>query len=180
MPAAVFFTPEERKRALELTSAGTSVQDISRLMGFSLAEFQTRRRKDYDVPALLKLWQHAQMEGIECLADTLITADKDKNPFQARIYSENIKWLLARRNAARYGDRLDITQGITTVDIARALEDARARAMVAHTPPAPLQLVGANVGADSVDSSELVTVESTGHLEGESAEVGQGFHKLLE
>lgn len=131
----VFFTQADRELALALTAAGRPVQEIALQLMMEVQAFQLRRRKDYADPKLKAQWDAAALEGIESLADSLVDVDTRKGPYQARIYSENIKWLLARRAAAKYGDRLDITQGVTTVDISRALEDARARAMVAHAVP---------------------------------------------
>lgn len=134
-------------------------------------QFQTRRRNDYDNPELKKQWEAAQVEGIESLADSLINVDTQKGPYQARIYSENVKWLLARRSAARYGDRLDITSGVTTVDISKALSDAKARAMVA-TSDAQDSLSGA-IDAVLIGEDIATRSEAGGELgNGESADSG--------
>lgn len=151
----ILFTPEDRELALALTAAGRPVQEIALQLLIEVTQFQQRRAYDKEDPARAKEWDAAALEGIEALADSLVDVDTRKGPYQARIYSENVKWLLARRAAAKYGDRLDITQGVTTVDIAQALSDARARAMVAHAAPVQIgEQVIEGVEGEQVDSGD--------------------------
>lgn len=148
-------TPDQRQRALSLTAEGRQVQAIAEALQLGVNEFQVLRRADLAHPIYKTQWETAMIEGVEALADTLVTVDSIKQPYQARIYSDNVKWLLARRAAAKYGDRLDITAGVTTVDIAKALGDATSRAR-AVSAAVPLQL-------DTIASSEAnaeVLVES--------------------
>jgi hypothetical protein len=150
----LLFSPEDRELALALTAAGKPVQEIALQLMLEVPQFQQRRAYDKENPELAKRWEAAALEGIEALADSLVDVDTRKGPYQARIYSENVKWLLARRAAAKYGDRLDITQGVTTVDIAQALSDARSRAMVKQ---ADVREITAEIvqEAESADSASV-------------------------
>lgn len=156
-PPKARFTDQERELAISLFEAGKPVQEVAEQLLMSLPMFNARRRNEYEHPELKERWERAKVEGIESLADSLISVDEKKGPYQARIYSENIKWLLARRAAPIYGDRLDLTQGVTTVDISKALSDARARAVTVAQAPA-LHIQNALENAAAIDA-ELVDVE---------------------
>jgi hypothetical protein len=61
------------------------------------------------------------------LADTLIDIpDTYEDVARAKLKSENIKWILSKRNRKDYGDKLEIDHN-HTVDIRQALESANAR-----------------------------------------------------
>lgn len=50
------------------------------------------------------------------------------NPLMARVVSDNIKWLAAKRAKDRYGDKLDIA--VThTIDLKSAIAEARQRSL---------------------------------------------------
>ncbi len=73
---------------------------------------------------------HAAREaGYYRLAESLMTIfETERDPAKAKILSDNLKWLLSKWNAKKYGDKIEIT-GDGTVSIALALEQARARTL---------------------------------------------------
>ena len=89
--------------------------------------------KDDDLRSMML---EAIQEGQDTLADILLEIDRDphygqSDPAMAKIISENIKWLLARRRPQEYGDRqtVDVNLKADAVILA-ALNAAKLR-----TPP---------------------------------------------
>lgn len=65
--------------------------------------------------------------GFEIQADSLLTIyDTEQDTNKARGKSDNLKWVLARRAASRYGDKITMDVN-NTIDIKGALLDAKAR-----------------------------------------------------
>jgi hypothetical protein len=85
---------------------------------------------------------HASSIAHELLADQLIEiADIYEDVNRGRLKSDNIKWLLARRAASKYGDKvtLDVNQ---TVSIGSAIDEALKRAIPQQTEKAqPIDIV---------------------------------------
>lgn len=71
---------------------------------------------------------HALESHHDSLAQTLVTAHDDIPDTQkARLYSDNVKWLLSKRDK-RYSDRLDVNVE-TRVSLADALKEATGRVL---------------------------------------------------
>lgn len=80
-------------------------------------------------PELLDLALNAEQMSQDILADKLVNiVDEYPDHNQAKVISENIKWLLARRRQKDYGDRM-ITEVNVTADkaILQALERSQER-----------------------------------------------------
>ena len=103
----------------------------------------------------------ARDQGLDQLADDLIDlADQYVDVQKARLKSDNIKWLLARRAHKRYGDKLDINMH-QTVDIGGALIDARKRAL---QPASNLQQIS------DAQVTDYVRIAQRAHSDIESSE----------
>lgn len=63
------------------------------------------------------------------LADKLLTIDEEMEVDRAVLRSRNIQWYLSRKNAPKYGDKLQVQ--VTHVDLTQALDDAKKRAIEA-------------------------------------------------
>lgn len=118
------YTQEQLDTAIELASKGEPLRIIIDAILTSEIGFWVYRQQhpDYQVA-----FEQARQEGLEHLADGLMTAHDDITDVQrARLKSDNAKWLLSKRKPAIYGDKVDIhvTQ---TIDISTALNEARAR-----------------------------------------------------
>lgn len=86
--------------------------------------------------------------GFEIQADSLHTIADDYHDVQkARLKSDNLKWILARRVPHKYGDRLDINLN-QTVDITGALLEARNRSTLSLHDP------------NNIDDAQLVETKS--------------------
>lgn len=82
--------------------------------------------QDEDFVSELK---HVQANAADELADTLLTIpDTYGDPIRASLKSSNIKWLLSKRFADRYGDKLSI-KNETIVRIDETLKNARKRVL---------------------------------------------------
>ena len=131
VPVAELLTPEKQKEAVELAVQGASTAKIAERLGLSSYAFWEYRQ---NVPLFSNKYEIARIEGMESLADGLLTiVDRYDDVQAARLQSDNTKWLLSKRNAKKYGDRLDVNVS-QTVDISGALNEALNRAAIDITP----------------------------------------------
>lgn len=120
------YSPEVAERVLSLMREGKILSDIAQVIGVDVETIQTWRMK---YPTFGIECSRAQELGFEVQADSLHTIPDTYDDVQrAKLKSENLKWLLARRAAHKYGDRLDINLN-QTIDIAAALSEGRRRAL---------------------------------------------------
>lgn len=119
-------TAEQKKQALALAFDGKSQLKIAQAIGCHPQVLATTADSDL---IFRDSFARALDRGLDGLADSLIDMCDDETiaAHVLRQKSDNIKWLLARRAAKRYGDRLDINVN-QTVDIGGALIEARKRA----------------------------------------------------
>lgn len=130
-------------RALELASAGKSMRQMGEAMGCTIDEIYRYRAKHTHFE---QSFTQARTNGLELLADDLITIDSDvSDVMKARLRSENLRWLLSRRLPQNYGDRISVDVG-GVIDLRAALNDANRRIALQapvdaqFTPiPAPIQ-----------------------------------------
>jgi hypothetical protein len=121
------YTKEQLDLAVEMAARGEPFKKIidECVLGSEI-DFWTYRQHDLNYQ---NIFEQARQEGLEHLADGLITAHDDHVDVQrARLRSDNAKWLLSKRKPSVYGDKVDIhvTQ---TIDISGALAEARKRAL---------------------------------------------------
>lgn len=111
--------------ALNAAYNGLPWEEIAEAAGCSYRELWTRRREDALFDQALA---DARDAGLELRADSLYTLGEDPETDinRARLLSDNIKWLLARRKRKDYGDRVDVDVR-QVVDISLALTEARRR-----------------------------------------------------
>lgn len=81
------------------------------------------------------------------LADRLLTLDEEMEIDRAVLRSRNIQWYLSRKNAPKYGDRLQVQ--VTHIDLTQALDDAKKRAIEA-------KLVTRELPSPDDDGSDLL------------------------
>lgn len=129
--------PDEAERFLEKIRDGATMAAARRAMRLDAAVVRNWRA----LPAYESALISARDEGSDSLADSLLTIF-DNTPDRvdverARAQSDNIKWLLSKRHAQKYGDRLEVSVN-ATIDIGSALADARARIARPVSDPAAL------------------------------------------
>ena len=74
---------------------------------------------------LVTKFNDAQEDGYDALADQLLTITNEESDHnKAKVKSDNIKWLLSKRKATVYGDKIEVNMN-ATIDIGAALAEAR-------------------------------------------------------
>lgn len=135
LPKPPQYTEEQLETAIQMASKG---EPLKRIIDECLLESEYKfwlYRQHY--PDFTNNFEQARQEGLEHLADGLMTAHDEYTDVQrARLKSDNAKWLLSKRKPEIYGDKVDIHVS-QTIDITAALTEARARAQI----PAPEQAV---------------------------------------
>lgn len=121
-------TPE-MVRACELIATGMTQGDVCKALNIN----NYRLSQWKQLPAFDDAWGRARASTFDAMADDLTqVTDSTKFPDvnRARLWADNVKWVLARRDRRNYGDKveIDINQ---TVDIGAALAEAKARALPA-------------------------------------------------
>lgn len=91
---------------------------------------------DYHVKGNTQLegmYAEAVQRGNDAMADALINIDNHKihgqsDPKMAKVISDNIKWVLSKRDNKRFGDKVEVRHEVTMDKaIVNALEQARKR-----------------------------------------------------
>lgn len=120
------YTREQLDLAIELAAKGEPIKNIVTQIVSDEYSFWVYRQHD---PLFQNTFEHARQEGLEQIADGLLTAHDDYVDVQrARLKSDNAKWLLSKRKPSVYGDKVDIHVS-QTIDISQALSEARKRAL---------------------------------------------------
>lgn len=115
---------EQLRRAIELAIEGETLTKIADELCITTQMLYVYRQH---FPDFATIFERARQEGLEKLADDLITLADDIDDVQrARLKSDNYKWLLSKRKPAVYGDKVDIHVS-QTIDISGALDDAKKR-----------------------------------------------------
>jgi len=125
-------------RALELISQGRTQTFACDEAGISIHAFEKATDND---TSLQRLRIEAERRGYDALADGLLTINvlrkpdgsdnpyAETNPQMAKVVSDNIKWVLDKRDRKRFGAHVEIKHEITADKaITDALDAARRRA----------------------------------------------------
>lgn len=124
------YTQEQLDIAIDMAAKGEPLKRIVEAMVTHETGFWLYRQQHPDFKIT---FEHARQEGLEQMADGLITAADDYVDVQrGRLKSDNVKWLLSKRKPEIYGDKVDIHVS-QTIDITAALTEAKARAVSGST-----------------------------------------------
>jgi len=131
---------------LDRIAEGYTVTEACAEFAISPVAFKAARRSHPDLQAAYDL---AQEVGAEAQADMLYNVhERIRDPLMARVVSDNRKWLLSKRQAATYGDKLQVeTQH--NADLAAILKEAIARI------PRPISDQSHIIDAKSVTISDI-------------------------
>jgi hypothetical protein len=131
---------------LDRIAEGYTVTEACAEFAIDPRAFYRERKAHPDLQAAFVI---AQEVGAEAQADTLFNIhQRVKDPLMARVVSDNRKWLLSKRQAATYGDKLQVeTQH--NADLAAILKEAIARI------PRPVDDQPLIVDAKSVTISDI-------------------------
>jgi len=144
--------------ALNEISQGETVTSACDKANISIDTFENYTKRD---PELQRLYADAERRGYDALADALVNIDDHKihgrsDPKMAKVISDNIKWLLSKRDQKRFGDRLEVKHEVTLDKaIVSALEAARNRTAQLAPPTIDLQPVRQDDVEDAVIVQEI-------------------------
>ena len=116
--------------ALDVISQGDTITEACDQANISVGTFERYTVSD---TKLQELRLDAERRGLDALTEALIHIDNHKihgqsDPKMAKVISDNIKWLVSKKDPKRFGDRIEIKHEITMdVVITSALEAARIR-----------------------------------------------------
>lgn len=121
------FCPATRQTFLDLLSSGYTIGRALSTLGLSWRDLAYVRRT---FPTFEEqVWVSKRMAA-DWLVDELHSAHEGiktaTDVAKAKLKSDNIKWLAAKLNRERYGDRVDMTV-TELVDVRGAMAEARAR-----------------------------------------------------
>lgn len=149
-------------QALDLISQGRTRSKACETVGLTVRTFVASIRADRDLMAML---EESNILGDDALFDALL--DPEVNPLIAttdpkklKVYSDNIKWVLERRNRERFGQQVSVKQEVTIgFAITDELEKARRRSQLALPPVDYIDAEFVEV-TDDEDISSLLGVSS--------------------
>lgn len=116
--------------ALDLISQGQTVTRACDESNISIGTFEQYTKNDKQ---LSEMRVEAERRGHDALADALINIDNNKHhghsdPKMAKVVSDNIKWLLSKKDPRRFADRIEVKHEVTMDRaIIEALEKGRNR-----------------------------------------------------
>ena len=114
----------DEAKILDLLANGQTLAKACETVGLSTGQFMQRLPNR---TSLAHAFVCARDAGAEVLADSLLgLTDTEADVNRARLKSDNIKWILSRRHAAKFGDRIDVNVN-ATVDLTSAISEARNR-----------------------------------------------------
>lgn len=121
---------------INLIRLGKTLTFACRTLGMTTTAFRRLVAKE---PELTEMFEEAEQNGRDVMADMLIDADVElsQDPKMAGVLSKNIQWVLERRDRARFGQRVDITHNVTAdkaiIDALSRAKD-RAHGLLEHVP----------------------------------------------
>lgn len=129
-------TEPQKKRAIQLALDNKKISEIIAELGVTQYRFWKCKKAD---PNFEIDFNSARTDAMDDLTDELLTVHDDEPDVQrARLKSDNIKWVAAKRSPKTYGDRIDLNVN-QTVDIGGALKEARARALTGQVDKTPIK-----------------------------------------
>lgn len=127
--------------AIELISQGETETAACDKVGIRIGVFKSYVNSNAQ---LQELYVEAMQRGHDAMADALISIDNHRihgrsDPKMAKVISDNIKWLLERRAAKKYGAKLEVQHNLTLDRaIVDALTAAKNRVSIAHDRVQPV------------------------------------------
>jgi len=118
--------------ALNLIGQGHTLTAACDQSNISVVTFDAYVKRE---PQLQAMYEEAVQRGNDAMADALVNIDNHKihgqsDPKMAKVISDNIKWVLGKRDSKRFGDKIEVKHEITMDRaIIGALERARTRTL---------------------------------------------------
>jgi hypothetical protein len=120
---------EQRKRILEGLADGKSLRTICRAKG--MPHIATVMRWCSDDQKWSEQYARARAQGDDAMAEDIqeIADREELDPQDRRVRIDARKWLLAKRQPKKYGDKIDVTSGGERIQ--QLDEDAKAARLAA-------------------------------------------------
>lgn len=144
--------------ALDLISQGHTPTQACDASNLPIPTFEAYIKRD---PALQALYADAERRGHDALADALVNIDNHRIHGQsdarmAKVISDNIKWLLSKRDQKRFGERIEVKHELTMDRaIVQALEAARNRTAIPYEDPTLIDVTPVRDEDDAIMSELL-------------------------
>ncbi len=147
------YSKEKCDEIIELFSQGMTISNIAKTVGISVACITQWRLK---YPLFDNEVSRAQTIGFEVQADSILEiADTYEDVNQARLKSDNLKWVLSKRASSTYGDRMELNVN-QSIDITGALTEAKGRAL------RPVHDLNHNAESQAIDTTRQSLNEARG------------------
>lgn len=113
-------------KVLSLMSEGRSVSSSCDEVGITVPAFRSVIDSD---PVFVSMYDEAVTRGHDALADALLEIDRhphygSSDTKQQKVTSDNIKWVLSKRDSKRFGERVAVDVNVTAD---RAIVEALSR-----------------------------------------------------
>lgn len=118
-------------------------------------EVPTFKRYLANDPTLQEMYEDAEQRSYDAMADALVNIDNHKIHGQsdsrmAKVISDNIKWVLEKRDNKRFGQRVEVKHEVT---MDRAITDALNAARNRSAPRIPVNDV---IDAEIVEDDDAI------------------------
>lgn len=116
--------------ALDQIGQGRTLTDACDVSNISVATFDRYVKAN---PELQTMYEEMVHRGNDAMVDALINIDNHRihgrsDPKMAKVVSDNIKWVVSKRDSKRFGEKIEVKHEITLDRaIVDALEQARNR-----------------------------------------------------
>lgn len=143
-------------KAIEYISTGYTETRACDYAGVSISTFKNYIKGSDELQAL---YDEAMQRGYDAMAEALLEPDNHliyghSDPKMAKVQSDNIKFFLERRDAKRYGQRVEVNHHITADKaITQALNAAKQRML-----PAPQYEVIDVVAVEQTEEEQLAEI----------------------
>ena len=161
LPERLRITPDERYAIVVQLGKGIAIGKIRDALKISVDRFWSMLRAN---PKFTNKIQFLRQSVLEELSDQLLDASLSvADVHRARVYTDNLRWLLAKRIPQIYGDKIHVEHNI--VDINAALSDAIKRVSDVRKV---------------VELQNVASQESEANQSSEESEESEQMKKLLE
>jgi hypothetical protein len=122
---------------LDLISQGYTETQACDDVGVTVTTFKKYVKSD---PELAEMYEEAVYNGHDAMVDALVNIDNHKvhgqsDPKMARVISDNIKWVVGKRDVKRFGERVQVDHNVSVdLVITSALDRARQRTLALSAP----------------------------------------------
>ena len=118
--------PDWQALAINKAYERQSIVSIAISLGISVQDFWILRKRH---PEFNTAFEEGRRVAAECIEDSVLTAHDDiPDIMKARLYSDNAKWVMSRRDPSKYGDKSSVEVNHRgSIDLLTAISQGNAR-----------------------------------------------------